>query len=114
MSVKLTPEVTALIDGAGADDLLEVVLELEPSEKPVAAAEAKSRTEKIAAQKEAFLRGVSPLEETIRDLGGEITGRAWINQSVRARVPASRVKELASLRGIAALDVPHPITAETR
>lgn len=114
MSTELTPEVAALIDSANADDWLEVILELEPQSRSEGASEAKSRTEKIAAQKEAFLRSLSPVEETIQRLGGEITGQAWINRSVRVRVPAKSVRELSELRGIATLDVPHPLTAEAR
>lgn len=111
MGSKLTPEVAALIDRTGDDDWLEVIVELEPDQKSEAGLETKSRTEKIAALKEEFLQNISPLEETVRKLGGEITGRAWINRSVRVRVPARNIKELAKVGGVAILDVPHRLTA---
>jgi hypothetical protein len=52
------------------------------------------------------------VEEAVRNAGGEVTGHAWINQTVRARVPADRVKELSEHERVAVLDAPHPIEAE--
>jgi hypothetical protein len=95
-------------------DLLEIILELYPPAESAStgATEMQSRSEKIAAKKEAFSRNVRPVEEAIRKVGGEITGLAWINQTVRARVPAQGVKELSQHEKVAALDIPHPIKSD--
>ena len=94
-----------------SSEVLEVILELRP--RASSTKEASSRTEKIAALKEAFNRAVAPLEEVLRKLGGEVTQRAWINYTLRARVPAERLKELAEHEEIAVVDVPHRLTPDS-
>ena len=90
-------------------DLLEIILELYLPAEPASmrTMEMQSRSEKIAAKKEAFSRNVATVEDAIRKVGGEITGLAWINQTVRARVPAQGVKELSQHEKVAAIDIPH-------
>jgi hypothetical protein len=90
-------------------DLLEIILELYPPAEPASmrTMEMQSRSEKIAAKKEAFSRNVATVEDAIRKVGGEITGLAWINQTVRARVPAQGVKELSQHEKVVAIDIPH-------
>jgi hypothetical protein len=111
MTVKLRSNLAEQLKKADASDLLEIILELHPQAEspPTAAPKTRSRSEKIAAKKEAFSRNVAPVEEAIRKVGGEITGLAWINQTVRARVPAQGVKELSEHEKVAALDIPHPV-----
>lgn len=110
--VSLTTELSDELEGKTDSDMVEVVLELRRHDKPVKASEASSRRERIEALKESFDRDVGTLEEAIRQVGGEITGRAWINQTVRARVPAPKVKELAAHEKIQTVDLPHQITSE--
>lgn len=114
MTTKLTAKLSEHLEKADVTDLLEVILELHPQAESAAAAmqETRSRSEKIAALKEAFSREVTPVEEAVRQMGGEVTGRAWINQTVRARVPVERVRELSEHEKIAALDIPHPIKSD--
>jgi hypothetical protein len=109
---KLTEKLAEKLEKTDASDLLEIILELgsksESSSQPPAQ-ETRSRGEKIAALKEAFSRDAAPIEEAVRRVGGEVTGRAWINKTMRARVPAQSVKELSEHEKIAALDTPNPI-----
>lgn len=112
MDAKLKSELAEQLEKMNASDLLDVILELHPQAEPPAA-EPASRSELIAARKDAFNQSVGPIEEEVRKLGGEVTGRAWINQTVRARVPAEGVKELSKHEKVAALDLPHPIAPET-
>jgi hypothetical protein len=93
------------------DDLLEVVVEL--SEPDDAGADAPAgRSEKIAQLKESFHAQATPLEESITSLGGEVLGKAWINRTIHARVPARAVSELARAGSIAAVDTPHRLEPE--
>lgn len=112
MTSKLTSKLAAELEKTGSSEFLDVILELHTlrgqAEKQVS-----SRSEKIAALKEAFNRNVAPVEEVIRSVGGEVTGRAWINQTVRARVPAEKLRELAEHEKIAAVDVPHLLTPDS-
>lgn len=112
MSTKISEKLNEKLEKTGASDLLDVIIELHPHAEPTAANNTRSRSEKIAAMKEAYTRNVAPVEEAVRKIGGEVTGHAWINQTVRARVPADRVRELSEHDRIAVLDAPHPIEAE--
>jgi len=112
MSTKISEKLTQKLVNTGASDLLDVIIELHPHAESAVASHVQSRSEKIAALKEAYTRNVAPVEEAVRKAGGEVTGHAWINQTVRARVPADRVKELSEHDRVAVLDTPHPIEAE--
>ncbi len=112
MTSKLTTPLAKQLEEAGASDLLEIILELRPQAESATAQGKQSRSEKIAALKDAFSREMTPIEEAVRKVGGEVTGRAWINQTVRARVPAQRVKELSEYEKIVTLDIPHPIKSD--
>lgn len=114
MPEKLRANLAAQMKKAHASDLLEIILELYPQAESEAAAVpgAQSRSSKIAAKKEAFSRNVASVEEAVRKVGGEITGLAWINQVVRARVPVQGVKELSKHEKVAALDTPHSLKSD--
>lgn len=109
LSEKLAEE----LEKRESSDLLDVILELRPRADSNKTQEVGSRSEKIAALKEAFNHDVAPVEEVVRRVGGEVTGRAWINQTLRARVPAERLKELAEHEKIAAVDLPHPLKSDS-
>ena len=112
MSNKISEKLTEQLKGMSASDLLDVIIELHPHDESAAAASTLSRNEKVAALKDAYTRNAAPIEEAVRKIGGEVTGHAWINQTVRARVPADRVRELSEHERVAVLDAPHPIEAE--
>jgi len=111
-TAKIKSKLVTKLENAEASDLLEVIFQLKSSGEPHVAPNAQSRAEKIVAMKEAFNQDAAPVEEAIRQVGGEITGRAWINQTLRARVPAQKVKDLCDLKKVAAVDTTHPLEAE--
>jgi hypothetical protein len=112
MSNKISEKLGEKLKGTSASDLLDVIIELHPHAESTATTDVLSRSEKIAALKDAYARNVAPVEEAVRNAGGEVTGHAWINQTVRARLPADRVRELSEHERVAVLDAPHPIEAE--
>ena len=71
-----------------------------------------SRSERIAAMKEAFYTRAIPVADGITGLGGEVTGQMWLDQTVRARVPVSKVDAVSRLDGVAAVDLPRALVAE--
>jgi hypothetical protein len=111
MTMGVSPKLNEELKKTGSSDLLEVVLELRRRDT-LKTAEEGSRSERIAELKESFNRDVEPLEEIIRGVGGEVTGSAWINQTVRARVPAEKIKELAAHEKVQVVDLPHSINPE--
>ena len=88
--------------------MLDVVIELRPENEPKTR-QPQNRAEKIATLKENFIRDLAPVEQAVRDAGGELTGQAWINRTVRARVPSECLKQLSEQEQVAKLDVPHAI-----
>jgi hypothetical protein len=85
------------------DKLLDVIVELasDPAE-PSTAPEMRA----------AFEKDVEPVSAAISRYGGEVVDSAWLNRTLRAKVPAVKVSELTDLREVAALDVPHRIERE--
>lgn len=99
---KITPELRARAD-SDAGDLVDVVVELYG---------ANGGATSVPQMKSAFSHAAVPVSEAIAGLGGEVTAEAWINQTLRARVPAHGLAQLADLEHVSALDVPHRIEPE--
>jgi hypothetical protein len=110
-AAKLKPDLKVQLTEAAATEVLDVVLELRSQAEPVAAAP-QSRSEQIALRKEAFSHDVVPVEEAVHEVGGEVLDRAWINQTVRARVPAEGVEQLSELDQVETLDIPRRLEAD--
>ena len=108
MEPKLTRQLNQVLQSKDPSDFVEVIVELYPSEEPQTTAPL-TRDEKIAQSKAAFEKKIGPLEQTIKSIGGEITGQAWINETLRVRVPADKVGSLSDLDDVAKLDVPHSL-----
>ena len=107
----IKPDLASQIDAADDESLLDVVVELEaPSAR--AAVPTGDRAAVMAQMKETFRTTADPVIELIVAKGGEVLGEAWLNQTLRARVPARSVTELSSADGVTALDVPRQIEAE--
>jgi hypothetical protein len=105
---KITDDLKTKAKQASDEDLLDVVVELH-GENPTPSA---GGMEGLAAVKEAFQRDASPVAGTISEHGGEVTGQAWINRTLRARVPARALKELSKLNAVAAVDAPRMLQAD--
>jgi len=99
----VTPKLAAEVDAADSSNLLDVVVELEGGGE---------EADDMAAAKEAFERAVGPVAEVIAGAGGQVLEGAWINQTLRARVPARAVSHLAGTDGVSVVDVPHRLEAE--
>jgi hypothetical protein len=108
MVSKLSEQLVEQLRRSDAPDMLDVIIELSSRDEPKATP-AQSRSEKITALKETFSRNVAPVEDAVRKAGGELTGHAWINRTVRARVPIKSVEELSEHEHVAKLDVPHAL-----
>jgi hypothetical protein len=109
-SDKVTPELAALLDDA-SDELVDVVVEL-------ATPEAVERTEgaradRVAVMKESFDREAQPVESVIRDSGGQVVDTAWLNQTIRAKVPVEAVRRLCDVDSVAVVDSPRGLEPET-
>jgi hypothetical protein len=99
----ITPALEDRAQQESDDGLLDVVVELVPDS---------AAAPTVPAKRESFESAAAPVEVEISRLGGAVTGKAWINRTLRAQVPASRLSELSASEYVTALDVPHQITAE--
>jgi hypothetical protein len=107
---KLSPSLAGHLEQAGRDDLVDLVLELHPAAAPETGGA--SRSERVAAAREAFAQGAAPVEHAVHSAGGQVLDSAWINQTLRARVPAGAVAGLARLDAVRVLDLPHALRRE--
>lgn len=110
MAGKLSEQLSTELDKSDSSKMLDVVIELRQENAPNTK---QSRAEKIAALKESFMRDAAPVEQVVQDAGGELKGEAWINRTIRARVPVDAIKNLAEQEEVAKVDVPHAIEIET-
>lgn len=110
MSAKISPPLADALEEGGNDPVDVIVEVASPRAADVPGA---SRAEKIANLKAAFDRSAQPVAARIRGMGGEVTGEAWINCSLRARLPRKLVQTLADEDQVVKLDLPGRIRAET-
>jgi hypothetical protein len=96
----ITPALEDRARAENAEGLLDVVVEL--ADDPQAAMT-------VPAQQESFERAASPVADAIAQLGGDVVDKAWINRTLRARVPAKGLEQLSTHAAVTALDVPHQI-----
>lgn len=108
---KLSSELSQELENTDSEQFLDVILELGSDSQPTI--DQGSRQAKITAMKEAFERNLTSVEKAVRDVGGEVIQGAWINRTVKARVPAKKLNELAQHEKIIAVDIPHPLTKDT-
>jgi hypothetical protein len=102
---KLSTGLAFRLQSADGGDLVDVIVELEaPPSKP----------SNVAASMAKFKESSAPVTGSIEQMGGQVLGFAWINSTVRARVPARAVCKLAAMRNVERIDVPHALKAEAR
>ena len=64
------------------------------------------RAMKMEARKRAFEQQAEPVVRLIQSLGGEVTGQAWINSSLRARLDKNMISSLSTNSNVSRLDLP--------
>jgi hypothetical protein len=98
---KFTPELSARAAGVGDDQPLDVVIEL-GHEGDVAAGRGS-----IDVRRDAFEQEARPLQQAVVAAGGQVLATAWLNRTLKARVPKGSLRALSELQMVKALDVPH-------
>ena len=108
---KVTPDLASRIEVTDDECLVDVVVELEAPPVP-SAVPSGDRAAAIAELKETFRAAADPVIRLVVALGGEVLGEAWLNRTLRVRVPASAIAELSAASGVSAVDIPRRIEAE--
>jgi hypothetical protein len=107
----MTPAVQALATSPpSADGTVEVVLELAQAQPESAVQE--SRAERIARQRATFEAMAGPVKAVVRESGGSVEGEAWINCTIKARVPSHAIEKLKEVDGIVTIDLPRRLERE--
>jgi hypothetical protein len=104
-AAKLSPRLVAELGAVDESSEVEVIVELQPVETPPAG----SRQERIAAMKAGFERELRPVAERILQAGGQVLETAWLNQTVRSRIPAGQVPRVAEDEVVSAIDLPRKL-----
>lgn len=108
MPAKLTTSLESELREKDGNELIDVVMELAAAETPASV----NKRDKMAALKANFEIASQPIVEAVQKLGGEVTGRGWINRTLRARVPAKVLGLLAKSDGIESVDTPRKLQAD--
>lgn len=109
-AAKITPRLSAALASGAAESgaTVDVVVELEPLAVPPGT----NRQARIDTMKERFQGDLDAITRQIDDAGGEVTGGAWINRTVRGRVPMDKVRSIASDDTVVRIDLPSSLEAE--
>jgi hypothetical protein len=73
-----------------------------------------SRQAQIAERKKIFSDISKPVEEAITRVGGKVTGRAWINGTLQATVPANSVDQISELDEVERIAEPRALEPDTK
>jgi hypothetical protein len=107
---KITADLQTRATGADEGELLDVVVELDgEAPMPSFGGGAPAAFEEA---KKAFQQDASHVEAEISKKGGEVLGNAWINRTIRARVPAHALPEISKLDRVSAVDAPRKIVPD--
>ncbi|MEU6868143.1 hypothetical protein ABZ924_33775 [Streptomyces sp. NPDC046876] len=106
---KVTQELADHIAASEADQAVDVIIQLQPVDMAVTG----SRRDRIEATRQAFQSELEPVAEAIQHANGYIVDSVWLNQTVRAVVPAETVSELATAPGVVQIALPSRIEPDT-
>lgn len=115
MSIKkLTPKLAEHIEKTGAGDMLEIIVELDQArgKEIISGSGDMSRQERIAKLQEDFADQSAAVTSRIAEVGGEVLGQAWINKTLKARVPVESIQRISDDDEVTAVDLPETIQAE--
>jgi hypothetical protein len=88
---------------------VEVVVELEPVPIPTTG----TRQERMEALQRTFERDLAAVSREIEAAGGDVLGGAWINRTVRGRLPADQVGRLAEEEAVVRIDLPSTLEPDS-
>jgi hypothetical protein len=106
MAAELHPRLQAALENPAADDGFVVIIEL----PPVLVEPRGSRSERIDRALSAFLAIAGPVKAAVESLGGDVIDEAWINSTLKCRIPATALKALAERDDIKKIDLPRSLS----
>lgn len=111
---KLTEKLAEHIEKSGVGDMLDVIVELDPTrgQDILSNSGDLSRQDRIAKLQEDFTDQSAAVISKIAEAGGEVLDHAWINKTLKVRVPAERIGDIIAETEVKAVDLPERIQPE--
>ena len=110
---KMSDRLQAELESKHPGEPIDLLIALSAPEVPASASSSPvTRGEAIAAIKESFDRKVATVAAHVSSVGGVVLDSAWINSTVRTRIPVEAVQEFADDEQVEGLDIPSPLEAE--
>ena len=66
----------------------------------------------MAAMRSGFEKQCSDLKTKIANLGGEVTGEAWLNSTLSVKLPKTALDDIANDSSVRRIDVPRGLEKE--
>jgi hypothetical protein len=105
VTAELHPRLRTVLENPTASDSLVVIIEL-----PTVVVEPRgSRSERTARAMSAFRAIADPVKAAVERLGGEVIDEAWINSTIKCRIPATALNALAGRDDIKKIDLPRSL-----
>ncbi len=109
---KLSSDLRQQLAATAEGHSVEVVVEVGRKAAVAAGPAPGDRAQKIAALKQSFSISAEPIERAIVSSGGTVIDRAWINQSLKVRLPREAVEALSEREDVDRVDTPRTIKPE--
>lgn len=106
MTAELHSQLRAALENPTGDDAYVVIIEL----PPVIVEPRGSRGERTERAVSAFLTIAAPVKAAVESLGGEVLDEAWINSTLKCRIPATALKALAERDDVKKIDLPRSLS----
>lgn len=103
----LTPSLVESAARKIAGELMDVIVELPRPPRRNSVPSNEPRTARISIREAEFEKLSAPVRELIHSLGGQVLGQAWINNTLKARVPAGALETLDSAENVRLVDLSH-------
>jgi hypothetical protein len=110
---KLTDKLVQHIEKTG-EDMLEIIVELDPSrgDEIVSQSGDMSRQDRITKLREDFAEQSAAVASAIEKAGGEILDQAWINKTLKVRVPVKNIESITGEKEVTSVDLPETVQLE--
>lgn len=111
---KLTEKLAQHIEKTSGADMVDIIVELDPArgQEIMSGSAELSRQDCIAKLKEDFTDQASAVAAAIEKAGGEILDHAWINKTLKVRVPVESIDRITADKEVTAIDLPEKIQLE--
>lgn len=113
---KLTEKLAEHIEKTGVGGMLDVIVELDPArgQNILSNSGDLSRQERVTKLQEDFTEQSAAVISKISEAGGEVLDHAWINKTLKVRVPVEKIGDIVGETEVKAIDLPEKLHPEKK